>query len=126
MEMLYNSVNRQVILETAWSRLLSKGIFCKLTKIQGGIPSYKMDILDTEKKPDPRNTNRFLLSYEKLRSLRSNWRVWAFSGTVCVDTPWDASEDLLETWIARGEFMEAEVPVVGSLHEITWGEGFQK
>ena len=74
-------------------------------KFQGGIPLHKMYILDTKEKIDPRNTNRFLLIHGKLRGFRFNGRAWTFSGTVCVNPPWDASENLVE--IARGKFMEA-------------------
>ena len=65
-----------------------------------------MYILDTQEKTDLRNTNRFLLSHEKLRGFRLSGRAWTFSSTVCVDLPCDVSEDLVE--IARGKFMEAE------------------
>ena len=65
-----------------------------------------MYILDSQERIDPRNTNRFRLSHGKLRGFRINGRAWTFSGTVCVDPPWDASEDLVE--IARDKFMEAE------------------
>ena len=39
-------------------------------KIQGGIPLYKMYILDTEEKNDPRDTNRFFLSQTQRRSIQ--------------------------------------------------------
>ena len=49
----------------------------------------KMYILDTQGKiaSDPRNTNRFLMSFGKLRGFRLNGIAWTFSGTVCVDPP---------------------------------------
>ena len=65
-------------------------------------------ILDTQKKTDPRNTDRFLLSHGKLSGFRVSGTAWTFSGTVRVDSPWDDSpgEDLVE--IARSKFVEAE------------------
>ena len=67
-----------------------------------------MYILDTQEKTDPRNTKRFFLSHGKLRGFRLNGRAWTFSGTIFVDTLWDASEDLSVVEIAKGKFMEAE------------------
>ena len=75
-------------------------------KIQGGVPLHETYILDTQKKTDHRNTDRFLLSHGKLSGFRVCGTVWTFSGTVRVDPPWDDSEDLVE--IARSKFMEAE------------------
>ena len=65
-----------------------------------------MYVFDTQEKTDPRNTNRFLLSHGKLRSFWVSGKEWTFSCTVCVDPPWDDSEDLVE--ISRGKFMDAE------------------
>ena len=42
-------------------------------KIQGGIPLHETYILDTQKKTDPRNTDRFPLSHGKLSGFRVIW-----------------------------------------------------
>ena len=73
---------------------------------QGGILLHETNILDTQEKIDPRNTDRFLLSHGKLSGFRVWGTAWTFSGTVRVDPAWDDSEDLVET--ARGKFKEAE------------------
>ena len=73
-----------------------------------GIPLYERYIFDTKEKSDPRNTNRFMLSYGKLSGFRVSGTAWTFSGTVRMYSPWDDSpgEDLIE--IARSKFVEAE------------------
>ena len=75
-------------------------------KIKGGTPLHETYILDTQRKTDPRENSRFLLSHGKLSCFWVCGKAWTFSGTVSVYPQWDDNKDLVE--ILRGKFKEAE------------------
>ena len=79
-------IGEQTTLSPQWRKWTGTAAL-EWKKIQGGIPLHEMYIFDTQEKNYPRNTEGFLLSHGKLRSVRVSGKAWTFSGTVCVD-PW--------------------------------------
>ena len=56
--------------------------------------------------------------HRELRSFRVNGRVWTFSGTVCVDLPWDDKGDLVD--ITSDKFRKRKGSPNGPMRSNAW------